>query len=501
MTQSHSRTPPYPNRPLRNIFKPAVTIMAIIVLFMAGFIAVSYYAGQTRSNAFASWEGFLKRSAKQDSANVTEWINQQYAVLSGISSNISLQIYMTELALGGKSMVTDEAAQAAYLRKLLIATAKREGFTHGGGLALLDKEGKVVASTSRLRRLDSHLMAFVNGNTENQVEGPYINKENHAVIAFKLPVHVVQGGPEEEAQQIGMVVGLREVRSGLYPLFNQAPTKEASLISLVIRPMGNMVEYYLPDALSESGLAKRLPLTREELAVVYAVQHPEMMVVKKDLQAEKVLAVAARVPSTDWYIVKQVKYSEAVQLANYINFLVVATYSSVFLAVLVLVLAVMAFKGRRSLDQECTRYKRISEKLSIQRNILDNILNTLPMAIMFTDEHGNRAYANRRASRLDANQILSELNRYYQEHWHGYVKDAPVISFAYQGDSAIKSTHFPVDANSQGFEGKGISGVLTIEEDVTLLFAENRMLGQVLAMLSTLSAAQARYFTRSKVSI
>ena len=81
-----------------------------------------------RDEAVVRFAGYLAQS--DFGAIPKESMGPRAVDLQSLAENESLQLYMTELDLaeGDEEQVTDEAAQAGYLRNLLIATSDREGF-------------------------------------------------------------------------------------------------------------------------------------------------------------------------------------------------------------------------------------------------------------------------------------------------------------------------------------------------------------------------------------
>ena len=113
------------------------------------------------------WQARLGVLADSRATAVGDWLERQVEVANGLAQNASLQIYVTELALAGgdRAGVTDEAAQAEYLRNLLVVTADRTGFAsaplgprvganvpRGGtaGLAIVDAQGCIKSLSEEM---------------------------------------------------------------------------------------------------------------------------------------------------------------------------------------------------------------------------------------------------------------------------------------------------------------------------------------------------------------
>ena len=103
---------------------------AMLAAAVAAIAFTFYFIDQERQRDLQAWQVRLGIVADSRSAAVNEWVEQNFAIMRELTENASLQLYMTELAMaeGDRSDVTDEPAQAGYLRNLLVATADRTGF-------------------------------------------------------------------------------------------------------------------------------------------------------------------------------------------------------------------------------------------------------------------------------------------------------------------------------------------------------------------------------------
>ena len=102
-----------------------------LVILAVGAIFFSFrFVENERTREMQAWQIRLGIVADSRAAAIDEWIARNFAALKELTENASLQLYMTELELGqgDKAAITDEAAQATYLRNLLVASAARTGF-------------------------------------------------------------------------------------------------------------------------------------------------------------------------------------------------------------------------------------------------------------------------------------------------------------------------------------------------------------------------------------
>jgi hypothetical protein len=90
-----------------------------LVVLAVGAILFSFrFVEDERKREMQAWQIRLGIVADSRAAAIDEWIDRNFAALRELTENASLQLYMTELEMseGDKDAVTDEAAQATYLR-------------------------------------------------------------------------------------------------------------------------------------------------------------------------------------------------------------------------------------------------------------------------------------------------------------------------------------------------------------------------------------------------
>ena len=115
--------------------KVNIKVIVVSVVLVAAVAAAVFFAflfvEEERRREMQAWQARLGIVADSRAAAINEWVEQNFATMRELTQNASLQLYMTELELseGDKEQISDEPAQASYLRNLLVATAERTGFT------------------------------------------------------------------------------------------------------------------------------------------------------------------------------------------------------------------------------------------------------------------------------------------------------------------------------------------------------------------------------------
>ena len=184
-----------------------------LVLIIIGAVFLSFkFVEQERARELQAWQIRLGIVADSRAAAVNEWAEQNFSTLRELAENASLQLYMTELSLaqGDKGGVTDEAAQASYLRNLLVATAERSGFKPPvksgevaaniekvgvAGLGLTDAEGRPLVSTSSMpplagRQIRTAVATALEGTPA--LVDVHMGPSNLPTVGFSLPIYGVQ---------------------------------------------------------------------------------------------------------------------------------------------------------------------------------------------------------------------------------------------------------------------------------------------------------------------
>ena len=262
-------------------------VLGAIIALLGGIALSVFFAfrfvDQERSRNLQEWQIRLGIVADSRTAAVNEWVENNFTVLRELQENASLQLYMTELEMaeGDRALVTDEAAQADYLRNLLVATAERTGFKAPepvgevdanverpgvAGLGLVDAEGKPIASSPGMPPLTGKLLAGVAEGLEGQptVIDVFMGATNLPTMGFVLPIYGIQA--EEGAKGIGAVVGIRVLGDDLFQRLKQPGETAQTAESYLVRKKGGTIEYLSPLADDTAPLTRSLAADTPELA-------------------------------------------------------------------------------------------------------------------------------------------------------------------------------------------------------------------------------------------
>ncbi|MFN0044552.1 MAG: HD domain-containing phosphohydrolase [Alphaproteobacteria bacterium] len=476
------------------------------VLLLGGVVAIALvlvfqFVEGERARERRGWQTRLGIVADSRVAAVARWVEAQYSELNGLAANPALQIYMTELAeaRGDRKRVTDAAAQAAYLEILLTVTGARAGFappstpTMAGipslpvvaGLALLDRDRNIVATTAAMPPLDGALAAFLEESVV--VERALLDMDRGASgrprLGFLVPVFAVQGA-NKPADRIGYVLGLKEADDTLFSLLAQPGSIERSLEAVLVRRRGAVIEFLSPLADGSAPLARSIAHDTPDLVEAYAIPNPGGFTLGRDYRDFEVLATSRAVPSTPWTLVQKIDRAEA--LANSDNRL-----RRMLVLLLVGVAAVAAgliaawrHGASRRAEDAMARFRDVAGRLERQGKFLNLVTDSAPSVIFVSDRAGKYRFANRRAAELagmaPADMIGKTLSavigadraRRYEllseQAWAAH-ETATAIDRVDLGGGVrvLQSSHVPL---AESEEGPG--GVLVVEEDVTDVVTE-----------------------------
>jgi hypothetical protein len=216
--------------------------LGALILAVAAVIGVSVvlrFTAAERQRDLTAWQVRLGIVADSRFAAVESWLAAQQEEMTALADNASLQLYLSQIAAAGDEAERDALAMAQldYLRNLLVVSAERAGFAPPAagpavranvervgvaGLALVDASGRAIVATPGMPPVEGALAAFVRGLPpgERSIMDMHLNAAGRPAMAFAAPVFAVQTDPGA-ADQIGYVLGVKEVADELYPLLRQ----------------------------------------------------------------------------------------------------------------------------------------------------------------------------------------------------------------------------------------------------------------------------------------
>ena len=506
----------------RPVDKVAVGLgIALLALVAAALFFTPKFVDGESQREMRAWQIRLGIVADSRAAAVNEWADRNFAALRELTENVSLQLYMTELTMGegDKARVTDEAAEAGYLRNLLTATANRARFTPPqagwevranvervgvAGIGLFDADGRSIVATPGMPPLTGRIRDAVAKalGGEPALIDIYTGASNLPTMGFVLPVFAVQG-ETVGAKGIGVVVGIRVIGRDLFERLTQPGEIAKTAETYLVRSAGAVVDYLSPLADGTPPLKRSLALDTADLAAAYALEKPGGFAVKKDYAGDEVLVVSRSLPSLPppWMLVRKVSWAEALGETESRLRTMLGIFVLVIVAVTVTIIAVWRH-GTVLREKESTeRFRTTAERLETLSTFLRVVTDSQPTVIAAVDGDARYTFANKPAAKEAGIAVddmlgkpladvigpvkakaLTEINRRVlaaaerESHTHRFGID--------DAERVIKSEHIPLPGTRDH-----PPGVLMVLDDITeLTHARRRSEQRLRQLIGTLTS-------------
>lgn len=386
----------------------AAVLVGIVVLGIGLVIA---FVDKERQRDLQQWQIRLGIVADSRTAEVNRWLDQQFETMQSLAENASLQLYMTEISLGGGQ---DAQAETGYLRNLLNATAARDGFVPPrpeptvaanvelagqAGIGLVDASGEPVVSTDTMPALTPRLRRALERAAEGEptlvdiFEGP----GGSPTIGFVVPVYGIQADAGS-AENIGFVVGVRVVGADLYDRLKQPGETSQTAESYLIRRADATVEYLSPLSDGTRPLTRKLAFDTPELAGAFVIETPGGFAVRRDYLGNEVLVTGRAVAGAPWYLVRKIDVAEALAESGRRQTTLLTTLILVVIGVAVAIVAVWRHGTSVRAAQAAERFRVANERLESFSRFLRVVTDGQPTAVFAVSEEGRYTFANAKAA-------------------------------------------------------------------------------------------------------
>lgn len=409
VSQDTGRTPPRRvNLKAAGVALALAGAVAFAVVFAFGFVE------EERQRSVQAWQIRLTIVADSRTASVNEWIERNFAPLRELAENASLQLYVTELLLakGNVDGVTDEPAQASYLRNLLIATANRNGFvppptagdvaanverTGAAGIGLVDAAGRPIVSTPGMPPLGGRIRpAVVKAlSGEPAVVDMYIGASGLPTIGFVLPVFALQG---DTTVGVGAVIGVRVVDDGLFGRLEQPGDTTATGETLLVRGGDVAVNYLSPLADGTAPLKRSLARNTPDLAAAYALDAPGGFASKRDYAGESVLVASRSLAHLPWVLVRKISEAEALAATDSRLRTTLVVLLLFIGGISVTIYAVWRHGSSLRAIETAEKYRVTAERYENMTKFMRVVTNGQPTQIIAVDAEDRYTFANNRAA-------------------------------------------------------------------------------------------------------
>jgi PAS domain S-box-containing protein len=514
-------------RAARQRRKAGVTLAAGLSVLLAaavvGVVLVLRFVNDQRQQDLLAWQTRLSIIADSRKADIEGWITRQLDDMSSLANNASLQLYMAQLLMGAQQEGGDDSGnnggeganetpfEADYLTNLLTVSAERDGFVAPktpevnanvalpavAGLALVDKDAKVLVATPGMPPIEGALKDFVQ-NLKPGTRGVldlFIDSTGEAAMAFAAPVYGVQA--DTTSQPLGLVVGVKQVAKELFPLLRQPGETLKTARAVLVRKIDEgTIEYISPLEDGTPPLGLRLNKNTPELDASMAVAVASGFAIRRDHTGKEVLA-ATRGAFRDvpWALIYEVERKEALadsdaRASRLLTMLLLA----VGLVAAALLAAWWMVSSRRAAET-AERHRATAERLESQRQLLRLVTDSQPTQIAIFDADNKYRFANKAAASptglapadLIGKPLENVIGPAAAEPIEALNKKAlesnqPVEETRKESGRVLHALHVPVPASA----GEP-PGVLVTHEDLTDAFRERerreRLQDQLVAAL------------------
>lgn len=486
-----------------SIFDLKIVFPVIILALIAaiGVIAVYFFVQQEREREETQWQLRMGIVADSRFSDVDRWLNRQLDELGGLARNESVQIYADQIneMAGDPALQEDAEALRDYLRNLLTVTADRTGFTlpevggavpanvsetGGAGLMIVDNNGNVIAASPGAPPFAGDLQTFVNAQSRGQraISDMTINGRGNPSMAFLVPLVAAQS--EGQAEQIGIILGVKEVAGELFPLLRQPGEASVTGKATLVRAKDNKITYLSPD---ENGkpMAIELDASTPDLDTAFAAAKPGAFATdKRNAAGTKVLVTGRSFSLLPWTLVYTIDHNEALGAAE-ARFRNLTIYLLLAVAlVAVIIIAVWRHGSSQRATQAATQFQQMATKFENQKNLLQLVTDSQPTQIFILDDKDRYQFANSQAAKAAgiptsemigkpiSNVLGPALAKRYLTLSHEAMELRHEVSNVARTEEGgkvkvVQSEHIPLkDAAGQP------QSVLTVERDITDVVTE-----------------------------
>lgn len=489
--------------------------LAIVLCTAAAAAAIFSFANHQFNNSVNDWQSRLNLIADSRAADVQRWVQQQFEELSGVANNASLQLYVTELSQQSEDAPL-ASAQQSYLRNLLTLTAERGGYaaetktgqipanvslSGTGGVAILDMQGNVIASTSAMPPVTGELAEFVAQAPKGQHALYDLRKiaDGTVQMGFLVPIYAIQGDAIPSAQ-VGVVLGVKPLDNELLALLKHPGTTEKTLRSELVRKNGTMLEFISPVMQNQPPLTYRIQHAPNQWAESHAMDNPNSFHIQTDATQNRVLFTGRAIDGTPWVLVEKITAEEALAPAFVSrNQLLTILFLALFAGIAAIAAAWRHGTSRNAIRLSHALSSTVKEG-KLREAVLKLVTNTQPGAILLVDAENRVHYANAEVEKLsgfNGKELLgkslgsvlgkNEAKPYLEYNAQALAQNHPVSWISRNTDEAgeeqiFRHNHIPVD--DVAFETQPVAGVLIVDEDVTPIMQERERRERTLRQLT-----------------
>lgn len=471
---------------------------ALLALVVIGVGLATAYVKTEAARDLNQWQHRLNLVAEDRAAVVSGWVAARQKELAATAENPSLQMYLTELQ--GKNATSGQVPQQDYLRSLLTAEAAKLHMVSppaemiallgqytptGGGIALLGKDNRVIATSEGMPALSPLLLNAVSRGArgESRVLDVERTEDNHLRLGFVVPVFGIQAD-HDAAGQVGTLVAFSFLGQDFFDHLQVPAVQGEGFTTHLVRASGGDVQYLSAPNAQVGLLTMRLKADDAMLDAAFALTHPGDFGRRQDYAGRSVLVTGRTIAGTPWSVVTSITEKAALSHAMQWRVLV-ASVALLFVASVVAgVWLTWHYGVSRRMGAALRDLQRAARDSAAQVGLLELVADYQPDPLYIVDTDQRFIFANRRAREMFsvaddrligmplAQAVSPALAASLVQQNHLALASQTIQSHEYEierdehGPRSYRAYHVPL-SDIPGVAGAKTKGVLVVEQDVT----------------------------------
>lgn len=474
-------------------------VVGLVILSVLGALRFSDVERERERHIWQVRLGIIADSRAQE---IETWLARQFEGLGQIAGNASLQLYLTALTTPNSApeKAAQDLAQTDYLRNLLTVLSHRMGFAQEplgprvaanvrrigvAGIALVTKDGKTLVATEGMPPVQGRLKAFLASVIpgQNQMLDLHRDGTDTPALAFAVPIFAVQT-EASAVDQIGWVLGVKQVGAELYPLLKQPGAVWSTTEAILIRRASAGIDYISPTRGGQEPLTRHMAIDTPNLAAAFGLSNPGGFAVRRDYEGRDVLVTARKISRAPWTLLYKIDRAEALgpsdQRARRLLLILLFGIAAISAAV------VAAWRHGTSVraSRAAAESDELSRRLKAQSEFLKLISDNQPGAMFVVDSEDRYQFANRVAQKqagigeadLMGKSLASVLGPAAASRYEILNNEVrlcgerrmQIHSTGANGDLRVtQSEHIPIEPGPET-----APGIMVVEDDITAAVAE-----------------------------
>jgi len=405
--------------------KMLLTAGGVIVFAVVGVVLMLQFAANEREREMRQWQNRMSIVVDSRQADISRWLMSQTSGLQSIADNGSVQLYLSVFHEAGTSSTSEDApAELGYLGNLLQVVASREGYEDNApvsqinsnaqpagaaGLAIIDVESFIIVKSESFPPLQNNLRAFIASAPEGEaaISDIFLNSRGNPSMAFLVPIFAIQSDDE----QLGYVVGVKEIDEEFYPLLEQPGATEDTAETLIVRQEGGEIQYLTPRRDGTGPLEQGLAADTPNLASAWAIRTAGGFATVSDYAGVEVLAISRSFTQVPWTLVYKVDTAEALAESEQRLQLLMVVFGVIIVLVLIGMLALWYYGTSQRATEAAEKFEALANRFQGQRNFMHLVTDSQPNSIVILDEDGHYRWFNKTAlelSRMDRSDMFDK---------------------------------------------------------------------------------------------